>query len=304
MHIDTSLLREKFSIKEQKNDTPLTIKASSNRMVLNLQAGELPTETFVVRTNSMHSCTRITALIIADYEKTGPLATRIKSIDWKDMWDKALNDYERRYNPDRWLAIYHQGKPVFFYGHYHSFLNVIEHCDFLNKGDYAKSIELAETAFKKAGKIVTIDYTSNVALVAIIGRGAGRCSMILRAPNHTTTFNYTLKPINAGDNINLTQGLSSAGDFLEGVQLAYLIGINTERLNQELIEKFSDEAKQTHHARERLNQLDAQINSMENRYKVRYRPERPMFDFIIGQAEKYARANPIESSGEDEIYIE
>ena len=256
MHIDTSLLREKFSIKEQKNDTPLTIKASSNRMVLNLQAGELPTETFVVRTNSMHSCTRITALIIADYEKTGPLATRIKSIDWKDMWDKALNDYERRYNPDRWLAIYHQGKPVFFYGHYHSFLNVIEHCDFLNKGDYAKSIELAETAF------------------------------------------------NAGDNINLTQGLSSAGDFLEGVQLAYLIGINTERLNQELIEKFSDEAKQTHHARERLNQLDAQINSMENRYKVRYRPERPMFDFIIGQAEKYARANPIESSGEDEIYIE
>lgn len=304
MQIDTSLLREKFVIKEKKNnddDTPLTIEARSNRTSINLQAGKLPTETFVVRTNTMHTCARMVALIIADYERMGPLVPRLKRIEWPDIWDKALNDYERRYNPDRWLAIYHKGKPIYTYGTYHPFLDVIEQCDTVNKGNYNKSLKMAEDAFKKAGKDVKIKYDSNVALVAIIGKESGRCSMILRAPDRTTTFNYSLKPLKKGERVNVTQALSTAGDFLEGVQLAYLAGISGEKVNQGMIDKYSDEAKQGYSARDRLNQLEAQINSMENRYKVRYRPERPLFDFMIHEAEKYAKNNIVD---EDEVYIE
>jgi len=305
MKIDTSLLREKFVIKEKQNKSDnkqLAIVARSNRMVINLQAGRLPTETFIVRTNTMHSCVRMVALIIADYERMGPLTPRLKRIEWPDIWDRSLNDYERRYNPDRWLSVYYRGKPVYAYGTKHPFLDVIEQCDVVNKGDYNKSLELAEDVFKRAGREVNVNYDSNIALVALLGREAGRCSMILREPDRTTTFNYSLKPMEADEKINVTQGLSTAADFLEGVQLSYLVGVNTEKLNQGTIDKFSDEAKQGYMARDRLDQLEAQINSMENRYKVHYRPERPLFEFIMGQAEKYAKNNVLDD--EDEVYIE
>jgi len=304
MHVDTSLLREKFIIKERtesKDDKPLEIQARSNRMVINLQAGEMPVETLVIRTNTMHTCSRMVALMIANYEKHGPLSPRLKLIEWPEMWDLALNDYERRYNDDRWLSIYYKGKIVYSYGKHHHFFDVIEQCDIVNKGEYNESLDLAKRAFKKAGKLVNISYDSNVALVAILGTKYSRCSMVLRAPDHKTTFNYVLKPLNEGEKISITQGLSSAGDFLEVVQLSYLVGINNEKLNQNIIEKFSDEAKKGYAARERINELEAQINSMENRYKVRYRPERPLFEYIIEQAEKYAKTNMID---EDEIYIE
>ncbi len=304
MHVDTSLLREKFIIKENKdnnNDKQLILSARSNRMVINLQAGEMPTETFVIRTNTMHTCSRIVALIIANYEKHGPLAPRLKLIEWPEIWDDALNDFERRYNTERWISIYYKGKVVYSYGKHHHFFDVIEQCDIINKGEYIESLTLAKKAFKQAGKTVDISYDSNVALVAILNYKYSRCSMVLRAPDRTTTFNYVLKPMNKDEKISITQGLSSAGDFLEGVQLSYLVGVNNEKLNQGIIEKFSDEAKKTVAARERIYELEAQINSMENRYKVRYRPERPLFDYIIEQAEKYAKDH---LDDEDEIYIE
>ncbi len=304
MNVDTSLLREKFIIKEKtksKDDNPLVLRARSNRMVINLQAGEMPVETFVVRTNTMHTCTRLVSLIIANYEKHGPLAPRLKLIEWPKLWDHALNDYERRYNLDRWVCIYHKGRVIYSYGKHHHFFDVIEQCEIINKDEYSKSIDLAKNAFKKAGKIVDISYDSNVALVAILGNKYSRCSMVLRAPGNTTTFNYVLKPLNKGEKVAITQGLSSAGDFLEGVQLSYIVGINNEKLNQNIIEKFSDEAKKGYAARDRINELEAQINSMENRYKVRYRPERPLFEYITEQAEKYAKTNMV---NEDEIYIE
>lgn len=309
MNIDTSLLRERFVIKETKpkdddeeaGSKTLTLEARSNRMVLNLQAGKLPTETFVVRTDRMHTCARMASLLIADYEKMGPLSPRLKRIEWFEIWDKSLNHYERTYNPDRWLAIYHNGKPVYKFGTYHPFLDVIEQCDALNKGDYPNSLGVAEKAFKQAGKDIKIDYDSSIALVAILGKESGRCSMILRAPDRTTTFNYSLKPLNPGERVNVTQGLSSAGDFLEGVQLSYVVGINAERINQGMTEKFSDESKQAVKARDRIDQLTAQIDSMESRYKIMYRPERPMFEYLMGQAERYARNNMV---ADDEVYIE
>lgn len=307
MNIDTSLLRERFIIKETKPEDDessgktFTIEARSNRMVLNLQAGKLPTETFIIRTDRMHTCARMVSLLIADYEKMGPISPRAKRIEWFEMWDKSLSHYERTYNPDRWIAIYQHGKPIYKTGHYHSFLDVIEQCDALNKGDYPNSLAVAEKAFKQAGKDIKIEYDSSIALVAILGKESGRCSMLLRAPDRTTTFNYSLKPLNPGERVNVTQGLSSASDFLEGVQLSYMVGINAERVNQGMTEKFSDESKQAVKARDRIDQLNAQINSMESRYKIMYRPERPMFEYLMGQAEKYARNNMVD---EDEVYIE
>ncbi len=290
MNIDTSLLREKFVIKEKTvsaRHKRLTIIAPSTRMRIALQSGGLPTEDVIIRTNNMHSVTRMVAQIINNYEKHGPIMPRLHNIDWPDLWDHCLSPYERLYNPERWVSVYFKGKRIFQAGKTHSFLDVIEQCDALNKSSYEKSIKLAQDAFLKAGKDVDIDYDSNVALVAVIAPSNARCSLILRGPDKTTTFNYSIKPSGADHKINTAQGLSSAADFLEGMQLSYKIGFNTKKLELGLIQKASDEDKETRAARSRLNDISAQINGMENRYIVRYRPERPKFDLIIGETEKY-----------------
>ncbi len=305
MNIDTSLLREKFTIREKtehQGDKAMKIICPSTRMSIHLQSGELPKETYVIRSYNMHSGTRIAAQLIHDYEKNGPIMSRSISIDWTELWDNSLSSYERIHNADRWVVIYHKGVPVFSAGEYHSFLDVIEKCDALNKDSYDKSIKIAEQAFRQAGKDTTITCDSTVALISILAKDSGRCSMVIRGPNNTTTFNYSLKPMDKNENLNIPQGLSTAADFLEGVQLSYMVGFNSEQLNQGVISKYSDEEKKMIKARERLTELNALINSMERRCKVRYRPERPDFETLILQTEKHAKN--VDLHEEDEIYID
>ncbi len=302
-------MREKFVIQENReilsDSDLLDFHAPSTRMPISLQAGELPPENFVIRTHNMHSCVRIVGAIINDYERHGPIMPRVKSIDWADLWDKSINSYERIYNKENnRVSIYHHGKTIFSEGNYHSFLDIIEKCDAINKGDYIQSVKLAEKAFGDAGKKVTIHHDSNVALISVIQQAEGRCSMVLRGAGQTTTFNYSLKPEKQNERVNTVQVLSSAADFLEGVQLSYLIGLNNEKLNQGIIEKYSDEDRQTQHARDRLDSLKTRIDSMENRYNVRYRPERPDFAYLIRIAEKNAKSmNLSPSDDEEEVYI-
>ncbi len=292
MEIDTSLLREKFVIKEKntgKGAKALSLICPSTRMPVDLQSSELIKEKFIIRSCNMHSCARMAAQIIYEYDKGGSLINRAIKVDWAQMWDKALSSYERRYNDNRWVAVYHKGKPIFSSGERHPFLDVIEQCDIVNKGSYEESIQLAEEAFAKAGKKINLDYDSNIALVSILGKKDGRCSMVLRGAGKTTIFNYSIKPKKKDDKIHIPQGLSSAADFLEAVQLSYMVGINNEKIELGIIKKYSDEYRQTMEARKRISELNALINSMENRYNVHYRPERPDFDLIIELSEKYAQ---------------
>ncbi|MCK5375346.1 MAG: hypothetical protein KAJ40_08675, partial [Alphaproteobacteria bacterium] len=149
----------------------------------------------------------------------------------------------------------------------------------------------AEEAFQKAGKNVTINYASNVALIIDMDHKGGRCSTILRSPDKTTTFHYSIKPQNKGEKIVISQGLTSAGDFLEGINLSYFIGITRARVKTRQIDKLSDEANQMRHAQKRIRELDIRINSLENRYTTHYRPERPTFDRIISHTEHYTKMN-------------
>ena len=75
MDIETSLLREKFTIQEAEkylDKNALEIYAPSTRMPITLQAGESTSETYVVRTQNMHSCVRIVSKIAQEYEKKRP----------------------------------------------------------------------------------------------------------------------------------------------------------------------------------------------------------------------------------------
>ncbi len=304
MDIDTSLLREKFEIEEknaQNKNSALKIVCPSTRMLIDLKAGETTSEIYAVRTNSMHSCVRMVAQMVMEFEKRGPIVRRVEPLDWSELWHNALSGYDRTFNHKRWVSIHHNGKVIYSSGEYHSFFDIIEKFDVINKGKYENSIQQAENAFKQSGRDVTIKYDTNVALVAALGKEGGRCSMVLRGPDRTTTFNYSLKPLEIGVKMNTAQALNTAADFLEGVQLSYMIGINMEKLNHGMIERYSEEDKQTQSARKRIIQLDSQINSMETRYAVRYRPERPNFNKLVKLAEEFAKNFVIKDA--DETYI-
>lgn len=291
MEIDTSLLRERFVIEEQCADdqgSALSICAMSNRIVLDLQSGTLPKESFIIRTNTMHSCARFAARMIDNYERSGPIMPRIDTIAWFEIWDDIQSDYDKRYHEESWCALYYKGKMLYSVGEYHGFFDVIEQCDARSHNNYKKAIPMAVDAFKQAGKDIDIDYDSNVALVAAGNTGGGRCSMLLRGAGSKSTFNMNLKPAK-NEKLNVTQLLSSAADFLEGTQLCFTIGEITEKVEQDIIQKYSDEDRKSRHAREQLGKLHATINSMENLYQARYRPERPDFDLLVEASEKETR---------------
>lgn len=307
MHIDTSLLREKFAIKSKVNEdgsrTSLDIRVRSNRMAIDLQREGLSIDSFVVRAESMHFCLRVSSQIIADYERKGPFAPRMDQIVWPEFWDNAHSDYDRRFNKNSWLAVYYKGALVYSKGKHHSFLDIVEQFDAMSD-TYEGSLEMAEGAFRKAGKDVTIDYNSNIAVVTVVDAKGGRCSMILRTPHKTTTFNYSITPKSETGKVVVSQSLASAGDFLEGVNLSYLVGITGVGVDRGTIEKYSDQYYKAQYARERLGTLNARINSLENRYRIRYRPERPMFDFIISQAERYAESLPMPEEEDQEENVD
>lgn len=298
MDIDTSLLREKFIIREKperKDGKSLYIVAPSTRMPVTLTLGGLPEEHYIVRTKSTHNCARFVSRMVADYEKHGPFQSRGIKVDWHEMWQKTFSNYDKFYNKDFWVAIYKGGKKIYSEGKYHPVFDVIEKCDAKERDNYEKSLKLAEDAFSRAGKSIQIDHESNVTLVAVLTKMQQRCSMILRSADRTTTFNFSIKVNNPSVPLASTQGLSTAADFLEGVELCYLIGANNARLALNEVTEFTPPDTQARKARARMNEVIAQINSMENRFDVRYRPERPYFDLVIDHAEGFTRAEILAS---------
>ncbi|MEM7618613.1 MAG: hypothetical protein AAF244_04430 [Pseudomonadota bacterium] len=300
---NTSLLREKFVINdpnvlsENKNGG---IVALSNRAVIELRDSKNTLkERFIVRAQNMHSCIRMIARIMQSFTQGGPILNRHMPYDWESSWDSIVNSYEHTFNPNRWVTVYNAGKPVFKYGDVHPLLDLIEKCHFDHKGEYDEAVKLAEDAFKKTGKVVKIDYDGNVALVVNYTDREAKNSVILRRPDRTTTFSFSTMPKDEKA-LNFSQCLTSAAAFLEGMQLAFMVGMNTIKIHMGHIDRHSDEERQTREAKRRLSQLNAEIANLESAYDVRYRPERPELQKVVMDAEKLAVKilKPVEDKSE------
>lgn len=290
MEFNSSLVREKFVITSTpKLDDEDEVIALSNRMVVAMVSDKTAErETFVVRAQNMHSCVRLAALIINEFAHAGPIMTRRSNFYWQDVWKEVVKGYEREWNPHIWGVIYHKGRVVFQDGEHHPFLDIIEQCDAVGNGEYAESIKFAEDAFSKAGKNVTIDYDSNVALVVGFKSDEAKCGVILRSANRTTTFNFTAKQKKTGSPVRISQSLTVSAAFLEGIQLAFQAGMYNKKKAYNLIEKYSDDDRKGQRTVERVGSLNRAINQYEMLYDVTYRPERPNFTKAITEAEEVA----------------
>jgi len=289
LETNATLLREKFTLRDLENDGDAPIIAVSNRLALPLKTkGGDFSDTIIVRAQNMHLCLRMASQILQSFQTSGPLFTRNKPFDFEESWDRSCSSYEKMANLLRWCAIYHNGKIVYSFGTHHGFLDVIEKCDAKNPGNYDKAIGIAEKIFISMGRKVSISYDSNIAMVLNTKPSIGRCGLIYRGPEKTSTFNFVAEIIEEGSvSPVLCMGICSA--FLEGLQLAYKIGVANDRLNLLLIEKYSSDIKQRDMALRRLAELNTEIRSFENRFLLRFRPEKPEFSQTVTDAERFHR---------------
>lgn len=296
-NFNTTLLREKFTIRDAiagrgpRRDEPPPVIALSNRIVLSMVSDDGETvETLIVRAQNMHTCARMAARILQEFQEAGSILDRRDPFDWRYAWLSITKGFETRFNPNRWIAVYHKGRIVFEDGETgrHPFLDIIEQCDARNKDNYEKAVSVAEDAFKQAGKLVTIEHDSNIALVLTSEGDEVRCGVIVRGPNRTTTFNFIAKP-RAGRAVKISQCLSVSAAFLEGVQLAFQVGMVKQKQIFELLEPGSEEAERGRESSQKLGRLNGAIQQFENLAEVTYRPERPDFGEMIDSAQSFAR---------------
>jgi len=285
----SSLLREKFTLSDPADPDAEPLVALSNRMVVPLTSKyESENETFVIRTQNMHSCARFAGAIAKEYMERGPITSRVTPFDWGRLWHDVTKGYEKDWNPNIWAAIYYKGRVVFEEGERHPLIDIIEKCDAANHEDYSQSVAFAESAFQAAGKKMSIDHDSNIALIVAVTEDEAKCGVILRAANRKTTFNYTVKKRKGGDPVRVPTILTVAAAFLEGVQLAFGVGMANRKRELELLEKYSDEDRKGRRGAERLVNLTNAIETLERRYLVQYRPERPDFARMVTDAENFA----------------
>lgn len=288
----STLLREKFTLRDPAgdlSDTPPVV-AMSNRMVLPLRNdNEDEAESFVIRAQNMHSCARLTAAIAKEYAERGPIMPRVMPFRWDHLWQDTIKGYEKDWNPDIWCAIYHKGRVIFEDGARHPFLDIIEKCDAAMGKSYEESLAFAENAFQQAGKSMKIDHESNVALIVSIKDEEAKCGVILRGAHRKTTFNYTTKQRRPDtDAVRAPTILTMAAAFLEGIQLAFTVGLINRKRTAGLIDRYSDEERKGKRGTERLLNLNTAIEKLERKYYVQYRPDRPDFQKTVREAEEFA----------------
>lgn len=287
----TTLLREKFILRDPAGDLADTqpVIALSNRMVLALSSemGE-PPEKYIVRTQNMHSCARFAAAIAKEYGDRGAIMSRQAPFDWGNLWRDVIKGYEKDWNPNIWAAIYYKGRVIFEDGARHPLLDIIEQCDAVSKEDYTQSVIFAEKAFQQAGKAMKIEHDSNIALIISIKPDEAKCGVILRGANKKTTFNYTVKKKPTGESVRVPTILTISAAFLEGVQLAFSVGIANKKRQVDLFEKYSDEDRKGKRGSDRLLNLSSAIESIERKYYISFRPDRPEFKKMVREAEDFA----------------
>jgi hypothetical protein len=289
LELNTTLLREKFIIKDMEREGDAPTVAVSNRLSLPLynSAGDL-IDTIVIRSQSMHHCVRIAAQILRSFINAGPLFSRNAPYDFEESWSRSYSNYDVSYNLNKWIAIYHKGTEIFSSGTCHPFLAIVEKCDSKNPGNYDQSVKIAEDAFKKMGRNVSISYEANIGMVVSTKSDSGRCGLIYRGAEKNSTFNFT---INHETETNLlpVYCLNICGAFLEGLQLSYIVGITKDKKRLLLVQKFSAEEKKSEKALERIGELNLELQGFQNSFTVKFRPERPEFSDAIKDAERFHR---------------
>ena len=285
-NFETTLLREKFTISDNDSSNNTSLVALSNRIACPLynRKGEL-VEEYIIRGQTIYSCARMLSRLIQAFHVGGSLLNRTKDFKWDRVWDACTSDYEKEYNPDKWIAVYHNGRIIFEDGMRHPFVDMIEKFAYSNtKHPYEDSLKQAEEAFKQTGKNLSVYHEANVALIINVTNNNIRCGTILRSANKTTTFSFTASIPKEDKFTSMAPFISAAAAHTEAVQICFIIGALTAKEMNGEIERGSKDSKKLRQARQRLAIIQSELSNMETSFKINYRPEKPNFKTMIEQA--------------------
>lgn len=288
---ETSLLREKFTITETGTSGAAPVIALSNRMAVTFTNDlDQERETFVIRTQNMHSCVRLAAAIAREVSERGAISYRTTDFHWSHLWHDVIKGYEKDWNEQIWCAIYLNGRTVFREGTYHNFLDIIEQCDAVNKGEYVEALPFAEKIFQQAGKEVKIGYDANVALIVSVKAEEAKGGIVLRSARKKATFSFravkTDKP--RAEDLRPPTVLSVCAAYLEGMQLTFQVGMLNAKYALGMIEKYSDDYRRMDRSTRRIGALNRACIQFDTDFTVTYRPERPDFQRYVIEAQSAA----------------
>lgn len=272
---------------ESEGDAPII--AVSNRLSLPLynEAGDL-IDTLIIRSQYMHHCIRMAAQITQNFIDYGPLFSRSTAFNFQEACDRIYSSYDKLFLLTKWVGVYHKGVEIFLSGTHHSFLNVIEKCDSKNPANYDQSVKIAEDTFKKMGRKVSISYEANIGMVASLKPEIGRCGLIYRGAEKNSTFNFSAEP---KEELKVPPLLcfDMAAALLEGLQLSYFVGTINDKIKSSVVKVFSTLEKQSEKALLRIEELNFELDGLDNRLKLKFRPEKPEFSEAIIDAERFHR---------------
>lgn len=274
----TSLVREKIvfinDVEKGAQTAPPPFVIRSNRILLTLTGDNGPTEKVVIRTQTMPSALRLASRVMFSFYRNGLLLPRTEAYDWEVQWNGLLSDFERTYYPGLWAAVYINGQSV-FKTLTSPFVDIVEQCALLNIDNYDATMSVTEQVMRQVGRAVKITHSSNVAAIITDGVDTLRCGVIHRANGRDKTFNFTAT--GGQEEHRVVQGLGVAGHLLEGINLQRVVRTRQAKIQSGEAGRASPEATELRAATARLVALDRAINSFEDSYEVKYRPQKPDF---------------------------
>ncbi len=232
----------------------------------------------------MHSVIRLASHLFEILEPSQDKDTIVKPKDavLKNIWEKVatavFNDVD-----DNWAAAYLNGELLFSSDEHHPFLDLIEKQVGESEASYDMNVMITSENFNAAGYPgMSVEHDTNVALVLTIDPDKGRCGLIYRHPQRTTTFSYSMTqkgnktPFDMRDHVSRVLEISA--DFLESIQLCYASAAEGAK-------GLAQETDKVERLKNRLIALNKSIDVFEEGLNVIYRPERPDFTRFLQEAQ-------------------
>jgi hypothetical protein len=272
---NTALIREKIifidSAAPQKTDAMAEGHhvVRSNRLLLNLP-GDKGVERLVIRSQTMPGTLRLAAAALMDFCAKGKFSGR--GPDWDELWERVRPPYDKKYNPDNWAAVYVDGRNV-FKTNASSYADVIEQCAQVATGNYDDAIAVTEGALRRIGKNMQISHSSTVAAVFTNEDDSLRTAIVNRRAGKTNAFNFVA---NGGDvDRRAQQVLFVTASMLESLNLRLTFDALNVKMRSHRASR--DEQQQFASLLGRMDTLYRHIESFENEFNAKYRPEKPAF---------------------------
>lgn len=273
-----TLYREKSTVhrfgSQSRGDSVLEVR--SNRLTMLLRSPDR-TSQVVIRGQNIPATLRLASLVIDQHDHNPTLFSDQSYIhlSWREMWQNRQSSYEKRFIPEEWVSLHHDGQPIFST----TPSSVIDEIERLARGgDLSRDvIRTASAEFVDQADDAVVEHESQTAAVftpfkdylrvAVLERRGGKTGSFAMSAHHPPK---PAKPVPMAGFVNI------CADITEALAFKVFLDKIKAMLDQGR-PHGSIPPQQVEAAIGRKRDLMQFIVAYERANKVTYRPERPVF---------------------------